>query len=210
MALNVLCSISVKNFFQPNVYKDNKRRRNSHEIICGKKFANEIQDLKQASVVGNKYKPRSHSASRISARGNDYINALEDNDIKYFCQNTLTLASVKSFSPTQPKIFCIEKSNVIVLPSLRNQVGEDIVNDIEEITNVDNNNFIKDNDFGGTNSTLLNDNCPDLDKSLALENLNDCRTNVEATNLTLKTNPNLKQVNINSELLQDYKNDLGK
>ena len=134
MALNSLiwCSISTKNFFQPNVYKDNKRRRNSHEIICGKKFTNETQDLKQTSVVGNKYKPRSHSASRINVRGNDYINALEDNDIKYFCQNTLTLASVKSSSPNQPKIFCIEKSNVIVLPSLRNQVGEEIA-DIRKI-----------------------------------------------------------------------------
>ena len=206
----MLCSISVKNFFQPNVYKDNKRRRNSHEIICGKKFANEIQDLKQASVVGNKYKPRSHSASRISVRGNDYINALEDNDIKYFCQNTLTLASVKSFSPTQPKIFCIEKSNVIVLPSLRNQVGEDIVNDIEEITNVDNNNLIKENDFGETNSTLLNDNCPDLDKSLELENLNDSRANVEEANLVPKTTQSLNIVNINSKVLQDNKNSLGK
>ena len=49
---------------------------------------------------------------------------MEDNDIKYYCQNTLRLSSLKSFSQTQPKIFCIEKSNIIVLPSLRNEVED--------------------------------------------------------------------------------------
>ena len=112
-------------FVPSDVYKDNKRRRNSHEIICGKKFANEIEDGKQ-TVVGNKYKPRPrpHSTSRLCGRGSDYLNALEDNDIKYFCQNTLRLSSLKSFTQTQPKIFCIEKSNIIVLPSLRNEVED--------------------------------------------------------------------------------------
>ena len=154
------------NFFHSDVYKDNKRRRNSHEIICGKKFANEIEDLKPASVVGNKYKPRSHSASRITARGRDYTNALEDNDIKYFCQNTLTLSSVKSFSPTQPKIFCIEKSNIIVLPSLRSQAGEDIGNS-EEKENYVENNTIEDNDFNDTNVTQ------ETESSLSRINTND-------------------------------------
>ena len=118
-ALNTLiCSSS--SFILSDVYKDNKKRRNSHEIICGKKFANEIEEGKQ-TVLGNKSK-RPHSTSRINVKRSDYLNASEDNNIKYYCQNTLRLSSPKSDSQTQPKLFTIEKPNAIVLTSLRKEV----------------------------------------------------------------------------------------
>ena len=130
--LNVLNILSCRLAYA-DVYSDNKRRRNSHELVYGKKFVNEIEDGKQ-TVVGNKYKPRRpHSASRISDRGSHYLNSLEDSGIKYYCQNTLKLSSLKGLSPPQPKIFCIEKSNVIVLPSLRTEVEN--FAEIEEIKN---------------------------------------------------------------------------
>ena len=172
----------------------------------GKKFANEIQDLKQASVVGNKYKPRSHSASRINVRGNDYINALEDNDIKYFCQNTLTLASVKSSSPNQPKIFCIEKSNVIVLPSLRNQVGGEIA-DIKEIKSFSDNHSFNDNELDEKYAELVNDNYFDVDKSVLKRNLKDCTDNVETQKVLNET---LNVIDIHDTGIQNNKNVLGR
>ena len=162
--------------------------------------------MKQTSVVGNKYKPRSHSASRINVRGNDYINALEDNDIKYFCQNTLTLASVKSSSPNQPKIFCIEKSNVIVLPSLRNQVGGEIA-DIKEIKSFSDNHSFEDNELDEKTATLINENYSNVDKSVLISNLRDCIAN-EGTQKVL--NETLNIIDIHDTGIQNKKNILGR
>ena len=162
--------------------------------------------MKQTSVVGNKYKPRSHSASRINVRGNDYINALEDNDIKYFCQNTLTLASVKSSSPNQPKIFCIEKSNVIVLPSLRNQVGGEIA-DIKEIKSFSDNHSFNDNELHEKDATIVNENYSNVDNSVLIRNLKDCTDNVETQKALNET---LKIIDIHDTGVNNKKNVLGK
>ena len=161
--------------------------------------------MKQTSVVGNKYKPRSHSASRINVRGNDYINALEDNDIKYFCQNTLTLASVKSSSPNQPKIFCIEKSNVIVLPSLRNQVGGEIA-DIKEIKSFSDNHSFEDNELDEKTATLINENYSNVDKSALIRNLRDCIDNVETQKVLNET---LDRIDIHDIGIQNNQNVIG-
>ena len=162
--------------------------------------------MKQTSVVGNKYKPRSHSASRINVRGNDYINALEDNDIKYFCQNTLTLASVKSSSPNQPKIFCIEKSNVIVLPSLRNQVGGEIA-DIKEIKSFSDNHSFDDNELDEKPAALVNDNYLNVDKSVLIRNSKDYTDDVETQKVLNET---LNVIDIHDTGIQNNKNVLGR
>lgn len=107
--------------------KDKNRRRNSHELIYGVKFANEKQH-------GNRHKPRSHSVvgTNINSTDNKCINADVDNinDTNIYCEDRLRLSSPTGGSLLKPKIFCIEKSNVIVLPTLE---GEDDSR-IEDIT----------------------------------------------------------------------------
>ena len=110
---------------------------------------------------------------------------------------------MKSSSPTHPKIFCIEKSNVIVLPSLRNEVGEHF----EEIKISDENNSFKDNKFDRTNSALLNENCSEVDKSLVLRNFTDCVNDIEAQK---EKKESLNILNINEIVRHGNRNKLGR
>ena len=111
--------------------KDKNRRRNSHELSYGVKFANEKQQ-------GKTHKPRSHSVvgTNIGSTDNKCISAADvDNidDTHIYCEDRLGLSSAAGGSLLKPKIFCIEKSNVIVLPTLE---GEDYSR-IEDITDAE-------------------------------------------------------------------------
>ena len=107
--------------------KDKNRRRNSHEVIYGVKFANEKEH-------GKRHKPRSHSVvgTNIGSTDNKCISADVDNidETHIYCEERLGLSSAAGGSLLKPNIFCIEKSNVIVLPTLE---GEDYSR-IEDIT----------------------------------------------------------------------------
>ena len=110
--------------------KDKNRRRNSHELSYGVKFANEKQH-------GKRHKTRSHSVvgTNIDSRDNKCLSADVDNidNTHIYCEDRLRLSSPKGDSLLKPKIFCIEKSNIIVLPTLE---GEDYSR-IEDITDAE-------------------------------------------------------------------------
>ena len=126
-----LCVLICSNNLVPtNVCKDKNRRRNSHEVIYGVKFANEKEH-------GKRHKPRSHSVvgTNIDSRDDKCISADVDNidDTHIYCEDRLRLPSPTGGSLLKPKVFCIEKSNVIVLPTLE---GEDY-SMIEDITDAE-------------------------------------------------------------------------
>ena len=146
-----LCVLICSNNLVPtNVCKDKNRRRNSHELIYGVKFANEKQH-------GKRQKPRSHSVvgTNIDSRDNKCISADVDNidDTHIYCEDRLRLPSPTGGSLLKPKVFCIEKSNVIVLPTLE---GEDYSR-IEDITDANQKEPCGDKRCEDIDYDLLND-----------------------------------------------------
>ena len=130
--------------------KDKNRRRNSHELIYGVKFANEKQQ-------GKRHKPRSHSVvgTNIGSTDNKCISADVDNidDTHIYCEDRLRLSSPTGGSLLKPKVFCIEKSNVIVLPTLD---GEDYSR-IEDVTDAEQKGNCGDKRCEEINYDALND-----------------------------------------------------
>ena len=146
-----LCVLICSNNLVPtNVCKDKNRRRNSHELLYGVKFANEKEH-------GKRHKPRSHSVvgTNIDSRDNKCISADVDNidDTHIYCEDRLRLSSPTGASLPKPKIFCIEKSNVIILPTLE---GEDYSR-IEDITDANQKEPCGDKRCEDIDYDLLND-----------------------------------------------------